>query len=348
MSKVMEIRKTNMIKTLRITGVMVAVLAAGLFVFPAVFGFRGDGEIGEFLNLPSVVEQFRKARTDNDKKSEGRISPLVQQAEAFGLYLNPPAPVKPVRRARVTPTTHHIPKPEPRRTTPKFKLIATSFYASRPELSLALIDEPGIGRHWVRQSSEVSHLAIEQIKDGLLVVKGGGKTFEIRTVPRPPQRSLVAGSSPVSLRTGSHVGTRPAPVTGTSGAGSAKGTTAGTTDSGIGQMSPEEQAALAEKIFAELAAMSAEAKSTESAPAAKSPVSTPKDMRIGGKEAGKLGSLGRQLKNNPANVKQDPNRPKSPKVSTSSKKSWKPGRAARPSKSKQRPSSRKQAKRKRK
>ena len=64
MSKTKGIRKTDMIKTLRITSIIAVVLAGGLLVFPAIFGLRSDKEIEEFLSLPSVVEKFRQARGD--------------------------------------------------------------------------------------------------------------------------------------------------------------------------------------------------------------------------------------------------------------------------------------------
>ena len=52
-------------------------------------------------------------------------------------------------------------------------------------MSQALIDEPGKGRYWVRQSSMVGHVTIEQVKDGIVVVKSGEKTFE-RTIEKEP------------------------------------------------------------------------------------------------------------------------------------------------------------------
>jgi len=36
-------------------------LAGVFFVFPAVFGFRSDEQIEEFLSLPSTIEKFNKA-----------------------------------------------------------------------------------------------------------------------------------------------------------------------------------------------------------------------------------------------------------------------------------------------
>jgi hypothetical protein len=177
-----------MIKTLRITSITAAVLAVVFFVFPAVFGVRNDEEIEGFLNSAGVIEKFNKAKGEKSStSSESRSSPLVKQAKAFALYLNPPA--KPKRRAPSRAKPSVIPRPN--KVSVKFNLIGTSFYALHPELSLALIDEPGKGLRWVRQSSELGRLIIEQIKDGLVIVKDGQRTFEIAVPERPGKRSLL-------------------------------------------------------------------------------------------------------------------------------------------------------------
>jgi hypothetical protein len=60
-----------------------------------------------------------------------------------------------------------------------------------------MVDEPGKGRNWVRQSSKVGHLQIVEIKDGVVVVKDSSGTFEI-AAEQKPQVSLLAGSPAVS------------------------------------------------------------------------------------------------------------------------------------------------------
>jgi len=63
-------------------------------------------------------------------------------------------------------------------------------------LSLALIDEPGKGLHWVRQSSKVGHLLIEQVKDGIVVFKDSKGTFE-QKAEQKPEINLLEGASAV-------------------------------------------------------------------------------------------------------------------------------------------------------
>ena len=166
-----------MIKTLRITSVLVAILAVIFVALPVVYGVRNDKDIENFLNSPSVVDNFRdKAGSDKTKAGRNQISPLVKQAGAFALYLNPPKtqPSKPGKTKSKTTT-----RPRPREVSNKFDLIATSYYALRPEMSLALIKKSEGGLDWVRQSSKVGHLIIEQVKDGVVVIRDGERTFKL-------------------------------------------------------------------------------------------------------------------------------------------------------------------------
>ena len=151
-----------MIQTLRITSVVAAILAGIFFVFPVIYGVRSDESVDKFLQTQSVKEKFENAADIKAKKGDNRVSPLVEQADAFALYLNPvKQPVRTISKGVKTPNiTSNI------NVTPKFKVYATSFYPENPQLSQALIDEPGKGRFWVRQSSMVGHLLVEQVKDG--------------------------------------------------------------------------------------------------------------------------------------------------------------------------------------
>jgi hypothetical protein len=309
-----------MVKTLRITSVIVAVLAVGVFVFPVVFGLRSDEEIEQFLNSPGAIEKFLQAEEGKAKSDKGRVSPLVVQAEDFALYLNPPAPPpSKAVTAKKLPGEPITPAIKPRGATPKFKVIATSFCGSSPELSLALIDEPGKGRHWVREGNMVSHLTIERIKDGVVIAKGIKESFESRVEPRPPRRSLLMGSSSVSAWTGDETGSESTSAVGPAEAGPA---TRADTSSTVERMSAEEQAALAEKIFAELEAARApydegvgsgktdlERNSKERPATPGKRGSGPEATRISDEEAEKLGHLGQELEN----VPEDPDRAKARK-----------------------------------
>ncbi len=188
-----------MIKTLRITSIVAAVLAVIVlvfFVFPVVFGVRSDEDLEESLNSPGVIEKFNKTVGNKAKTGQDEISPLVQQAGAFALYLNPPPAKTPrIAAGRTAGITHGPAVP------PKFKVVGTSYYKDRPELSMALIDEPGKGLHWYRQSSEVGHFIIEQVKDGIVVFNDGKGTFE-QKAEQKQELSLLEGDSAASSQTG--------------------------------------------------------------------------------------------------------------------------------------------------
>ncbi len=191
-----------MIKTLRITTIVAAVLAVIFFVLPIVFGGRNNEEIEQFLNSASVVEKFNESAGNKAKASQDQTSPLLTQAEAFAKYLNPPP--KPKISTSATPKPG-VSQPKPRGpVTTKFKLVGTSVHESNPELSLAFIDEPGKGLRWVRQGNQVEHLTIKQVKDGLVVIQDNQRTYEIATQQKP-ERSLLEGSSPVSTVEGSRI-----------------------------------------------------------------------------------------------------------------------------------------------
>ena len=184
-----------MIKTLRITSVIAAFLAAVVIAFPAFFGAGGDEDTEKFLNSPGAVEKFLKDSTRaRSKADKDQISPLTKEAMAFALYLNPPPPQYP--RAKRYGTARKAGKPSPRSVSVKFSLIGTSFHPSDPNRSMALINQPGSGYRWVRQNSEVEHLLIEQIKDGSVIVKDGQKSIELTPVRKKYINLLKGASAP--------------------------------------------------------------------------------------------------------------------------------------------------------
>jgi hypothetical protein len=290
-----------MIKTLRITSIIAVVLAVVFFAFPAVFGVRGDKQIEQFLNSAGVIEKFKEAKGDKVEDSRREISPLVKQAEAFALYLNPPPKPKP--EPSVVPEVKSEPRPVGP-VTAKFKLIGTSRHVLQPGLSLALIDEPGKGLYWVRQFSKVGHLIIEQVKDGLIVVRDGKNTFEL-VAERPEKRSLLKANSSSGGRI---TGSKPLEIN------------AEVQISAEGTALVKETEAAKKKILAELDTMQSEkeavqtdvkvgetdsgSKAKEIATAGKRSISDLETMRISAREARGLDRLGRRLKS----VQGEPNR----------------------------------------
>ncbi|MCJ7777385.1 MAG: hypothetical protein MUP16_03635, partial [Sedimentisphaerales bacterium] len=280
-----------------------------LLIFPVVFGVRG---VGPQLAGAGVIAKFKEATGNKAKESESQVSPLVKQAEAFALYMNPPPKPKPVVQA--PPVTPEIRPPAP--VSPKFKLFGTSVYQTQPEMSLAFIDEPGKGLHWVKQSGEVGHLIIEQVKDGSVVVRDGQRTFEIVAEPRP-----VGGG--INLLEGAPSGATPIENIGASPvlvepSASVVSTPPPPQEASEPPPSPEviaEGKAALNEFIAELASLqkgsksdkngSADSNEEKSAAAMEKLIGDLKATRVSAEEAKKLNGLGKELES----VQRDPNLP---------------------------------------
>ncbi len=184
-----------MLKTLKITSILVALTALAVVVMLVIFGLKGDVGIEEYLGLPGAVEKFRKLAKPANGQQDA-TSPLVNAALAFVLRIDPPPPPKPKPKSRpkskpkpvvakVTPKkAPPPPKPKKKVVNVKFKLVATCRYDDRPEKSLALLNLTSKGTKWFRQGEEVGHLVIQEIKDGSIVLyKDGQENSEI-SVPK--------------------------------------------------------------------------------------------------------------------------------------------------------------------
>jgi hypothetical protein len=183
-----------MLSTLRITSYLAAIAAVILLICAAVFGGRKDPHIEEFLRAPSAVDKFPANKGQGRIMDEGQVSPLVKQAMDLATkYLNPPPPI--VEQAPPPPPTVTQPQVAPPTVSAKFELKGTSHYATRPELSLALIDEPGKGLHWVRQGNSVGHLVIEKVGNGSITVRDGQRTFDMTIEVKEPWRELIRGDT---------------------------------------------------------------------------------------------------------------------------------------------------------
>ncbi len=188
-----------MIKTLRITSIIAAIAAAGLLVLPAVYGVRSNPKIEEFLKSPGIVDKFTSAKGQQTSKDPSQNSPLVKAAVDYATIINPTPPPKPAPSAQPSGSSQPAP-PVP--VTAKFDLIATSYFASNPEQSFVLIDEPGKGQHWVKQGSTVGHLTIETVKDGSIVLRNGQSTSEMAVKVQESWKKLLK-NPPSSTRSSS-------------------------------------------------------------------------------------------------------------------------------------------------
>ena len=204
-----------MIKTLQISSILAVVLAAVLFVSSVVFGVHKDAEVEAFLKSPSIKEKFTETMGGAVKRPSDQSSPLVENAQRFASIIDPPKPTAP-ERPPVSTTPVVTKAVEPAQTSAKFRVLGTSYYQANPLMSLAFIDEPGKGLHWVRQGSEIMHLTIEEVKDGRIVVRDAQGASEMVAEDRPITVSLLEGSPAAA---GKSAGATPAVAPGSSPAG---------------------------------------------------------------------------------------------------------------------------------
>lgn len=120
---------------------------------------------------PPIRERFMKTRVHSEISSQVATHPLVREAGAFALYLNPPE-LKKSSEAMVSSSSRRtISAVRPVKLSPKFKLVATSYYRSKPQESMALVWEPGTGFHWIKQGTKLGHFIIDKIERGTVVYR---------------------------------------------------------------------------------------------------------------------------------------------------------------------------------
>lgn len=189
-----------MLRTLRITSFISIIAAAGAVVFVMIFGWRQNAEVQAFLEQPSIVEQLKKTTNTTAQKVDA-VSPLVTQAAAFALRIDPPPPPPPPPQPKTVETPPPPVQPPvtpqgagitPPPKTVKFDLVATAKYKSHPEKSLALLNMVSEGYKWYRQGETVGRFTIHEVKEGSIVLyQDGKKDTELFVPPPAPVKSLL-------------------------------------------------------------------------------------------------------------------------------------------------------------
>ncbi len=178
-----------MVKAVRTISVLALISVGLVFVLCVVQQLQGAPEIERNPGL-SIVEKFRQAGDLSNKDSHETLSPLVEQAEVFALYLNPPKPPKPRKTTAPRRSLEQtIPFATPAKLTPKFTLMGTSYYRSRPEESMALVSEPGSGVRWVKQGAHLGHFVVEKVERGMIVYRDGDRLLEMAVDTKVPIRT---------------------------------------------------------------------------------------------------------------------------------------------------------------
>lgn len=165
-------------KMLYVLGVVVFIVIVFVSGLCAVRQLYGVPNVQEKANS-SIIERFRRATPSKPDKAGDTSCPLVVQAKAFALYLNPPEPPQPKKAFILNLKSTTPPPANPVNLTPKFVLLATCCYRSNPDKSMALVSEPGREERWVKQGARLGRFTIEQIKKGKIVYGNGNLLNEM-------------------------------------------------------------------------------------------------------------------------------------------------------------------------
>ena len=175
-----------MVKALHALSVLSLISAGVVFVLCVAQQLQGAPEIERNPGL-SIIEKFSRVGRPSEKNDHETLSPLVEQAKAFSLYLNPPQPPKsrdaPAPKLSLKQT---ITTARPAKSKPKFTLVATSYYRSRPEKSMALVSEPGKETRWIKQGANLGHFIVEKVERGTIVYRDGDRLREMAVDTKVP------------------------------------------------------------------------------------------------------------------------------------------------------------------
>jgi hypothetical protein len=187
-------------RTLWAIGV-VSLVSAGMVFMRCLVPKSPNAQMIELNRKLPIVERFKRAGGDSAKGGKKAPMPLVEQAEVFASYLNPPKPKEvPAPRSSTRPTVTAV---RPTKSTPKFALAATSYYQSRPEKSMGLVWEPGGGYRWIKQGERLGHFVVEEVGPGLIAYRNGDQLLEMAvnadiTAITPEAGRTTVASSPSS------------------------------------------------------------------------------------------------------------------------------------------------------
>ena len=198
-----------MVRLLYILSVCAILAACGVFGLLLSGRSQQDARVEEFLSGPSAVERFR-AQDGGSGARSAEVPPLVVQAKAIALLLNPPKrPEGPSSAGVAARSSLAAPAVRPAAPSVRFKLCGTSYYPNEPQRSMALISDVGAAEgseRWVREGTRLGHFVIHEIRKGMIVYRDGEQLREMAVERGASMPSLVRdtrlGSRQVSAAVG--------------------------------------------------------------------------------------------------------------------------------------------------
>jgi hypothetical protein len=198
-----------MVRVLQILSICTLLSAGGVFALSVSLWRQDDPQLDEIRSRPSAIEVFKESGSRASDCS-GERPPLIVQAEAFALLLNPPKSAEKPPAALLTVSSKPaMPPIRPMAPSVNFKLRATSCYPHQPGKSMALVSELGStegSERWVREGSQLGHFVIGEIRRGSITYRDGDQLREmtVEHASSPPNivRDIRPGSRQVSAAVG--------------------------------------------------------------------------------------------------------------------------------------------------
>jgi hypothetical protein len=182
-----------MIKTLRITSVLVAMGAIALMGMSVVFGIERDSEVQALVKSEGPVAQFEQNQGKAAaNKSANTKHPLVVAAEQYALLLNPPITKRPLKSPR-KPTNSKTPVVA-QNISGSTNLVALCYNAQDPNFSFALVDVPGKGQRWVGINDKIDHHVVHEILADKVILMNGNQR-QTKTIEKKAIVSLIKGEN---------------------------------------------------------------------------------------------------------------------------------------------------------
>jgi len=174
------------LKTLLYILSALSLVCAG-FVFIHSVQVYSSSALSEQQDELSIIDKFHQLENLNAQNDKDVISPLVKQTSDFALYLDPPKPPAQIKEqskpSPIPPLIARMPV-----VSAKFKVLATSCNRDKPQDSIALIDEPGRGEHWVKIGDPIGHFVLEKIENGFIIYRSGNQSREMAVEINKPLR----------------------------------------------------------------------------------------------------------------------------------------------------------------
>lgn len=150
-------------------------------------------------DLPISVNRQALIRQNPGQNDSRLSSPLLEQAAAFALYLDPPKPTP--HKDTPLPTVGAPPVARPASPTPQFRLLGISYDQSHPDRSLAMVSDASQGGRWIRKGEHLGYFVVERIEKEAIIYRDGDQLRQlVVTIKEPVQLARLRSRELASIQ----------------------------------------------------------------------------------------------------------------------------------------------------